>query len=89
MRFPTEDVLACILERAQEPLRGLKLPKLDAKEAWILTEFLDEVQEAIWMDHGDEISDFLDSREHLDCYHASEDVGEKTAASPAPVDIDF
>ena len=73
MRFPTEDVLACIIERAQEPLRGLQLPDLDAEEAWVLTEFLDEVQEAIWMDHGDEISDYLDTRSRLDCYHSQED----------------
>ncbi|NTV73953.1 MAG: hypothetical protein HGA66_07075 [Holophaga sp.] len=73
MRFPTEEVLACILERAKEPLPLLKLPRMDAEEAWVLTEFLDEVQEAIWMDHGLEISDYLDARGAMDCYHTAED----------------
>ena len=89
MRFPTEDVLACIIERAQEPLRGLKLPDLDAEEAWVLTEFLDEVQEAIWMDHGDEISDYLDTRSRLDCYHSQEGDDGQPAPPTTPEDIDF
>lgn len=89
MRFPTEEVLACILERAQEPVRGLKLPDLDAEAAWVLTEFLDEVQEAIWMEYGDEISDYLDGRDRLDCYHSSEDVGEGPLASSPPEAHDF
>ena len=85
MRFPTEEVLACILERAQEPVKLLKLAPMDAEAAWVLTEFLDEVQEAIWMDHGLEISDYLDARGAVDCYHAAED----TAASEPAQDLDF
>jgi hypothetical protein len=85
VRFPTEEVLACILERAQEPIKLLKLAPMDAEAAWVLTEFLDEVQEAIWMDHGLEISDYLDARGAMDCYHAAED----TSASAANQDPDF
>ena len=85
MRFPTEEVLACILARTQEPIKLLKLAPMDAEAAWVLTEFLDEVQEAIWMDHGLEISDYLDARGAVDCYHAAED----TVASVATQDLDF
>jgi hypothetical protein len=60
-----------------------------AEEAWALTEFLDEVQEAIWMDHGDEISDYLDGLDRLDCYHSSEDGGELPAEPQPPEDPDF
>ena len=76
MRFPTEEVLARILERAQEPIKLLKLAPMNAEAAWVLTEFLDEVQEAIWMDHGLEIADYLDSSGSMDCYHSSEDAAE-------------
>ena len=89
MRFPTEEVLACILERAKESLKLLELPPMDAEEAWVLTEFLDEVQEAIWMDHGIEISDYLDARGAMDCFHAEEDAAENTHASDSNQDIDF
>ena len=85
MRFPTEEVLACILARTQEPIKLLKLAPMDAEAAWVLTEFLDEVQEAIWMDHGLEISDYLDARGNVDCYHAAED----TVASDATQDLNF
>ena len=85
MRFPTEEVLACILERAQEPIKLLNLAPMDAEAAWVLTEFLDEVQEAIWMDHGLEISDYLDAKGAMDCYHAAED----TSAADANQDPDF
>jgi len=88
VRFPTEEVLACLLERAQEPIKLLKLAPMDAEAAWVLTEFLDEVQEAIWMDHGLEISDYLDAKGAkgaMDCYHAAED----TSASAANQDPDF
>ena len=85
MRFPTEEVLASILERAKEPIPLLKLPPMDAEEAWVLTEFLDEVQEAIWMDHGIEISDYLDSRDAMDCYHGAEN----TIAPDANQDLEF
>lgn len=89
MRFPSEEVLACILARAKDPRPSLELPPMCAEEAWALTEFLDEVQEAIWMDHGDEISDYLDGRDRMDCYHSSEDGGEGPAAPPPPEDPDF
>ena len=89
MRFPTEDVLACIMERAQEPVRGLRLPDLDAEEAWVLTEFLDEVQEAIWMNYGDEISDYLDARDGLDCDHSPEEASGEPAPPDVPEDLAF
>ena len=85
MRFPTEEVLACILARAQEPIKLLKLAPMDAEAAWALTEFLDEVQEAIWMDHGLEISDYLDAKRVMDCDHIDED----TSAADANQDPDF
>jgi hypothetical protein len=85
VRFPTEEVLACILERAQEPIKLLKLAPMDAEAAWVLTEFLDEVQEAIWMNHGLEISDYLDSKGAMDCYHAAEDI----SAADVNQDLDF
>jgi len=82
VRFPTEEVLARILERAQEPIKLLKLAPMNAEAAWVLTEFLDEVQEAIWMDHGLEISDYLDARGVVDCYHAAEDTVASDAKDP-------
>lgn len=88
MRFPTEEVLACLLERATGPLKSLELPTMDAEQAWVLTEFLDEVQEAIWMDHGIEIADYLDSRGPMDCYHSSEDPTEY-ASSGEQQDLEF
>jgi hypothetical protein len=89
VRFPTEEVLACILERAKEPFRGLELPPMDAEEAWVLTEFLDEVQEAIWMEYGLAISDYLDGKGGLDCYHSSEDAEGEPASAAQLEDIDF
>lgn len=89
MRFPSEEALACIMARAKDPRQWLELPPMCAEEAWTLTEFLDEIQEAIWMDHGNEIADYLDSRDRLDCYHSSEDVGEGPDAPPPPEDTDF
>ena len=89
MRFPTKEVLAGIMARAQDSVRTLKLPDLDAEEAWVLTEFLDEVQEAIWMDYGDAISDYLDARSRLDCYHSQEDDDGQPAPSTTTEDIDF
>jgi len=89
VRFPMDDVLACILERVAEPLRGLTLPPMDAEQAWVLTEFLDEVQEAIWMDHGIEIAEYLDNRDRLDCYHSTEDADARTLTISATEDLDF
>jgi len=88
VRFPAEEVLACILNRAAEPLKTLRLPPMDAEQAWVLTEFLDEVQEAIWMDHGLEIADYLDSGGSLDCYHTSEDAAE-CASTDQEEDLEF
>jgi len=85
VRFPTKEILACILARAKEPLPLLNLSPMSAEEAWVLTEFLDEVQEAIWMDHGLEISDYLDAIRAMDCYHIDED----TSASDPNQDPDF
>lgn len=88
MRFPTEEVLACILEQATASFKSLELPPMDAEQAWMLTEFLDEVQEAIWMDHGIEIADYLDTRGSIDCYHSSEDPAEY-ASSGEQQDLEF
>ena len=60
MRFPTKALLRCIRRRPKGT--ELWLPILTAREAWQLTEFLDEIQEAIWMEYGLVISDYLDSR---------------------------
>jgi len=38
------------------------LPDLTAQEAWQLTEFLDDIQDAIWMDYGLEIAAYLDEK---------------------------
>lgn len=88
MRFPTEEVLACLLARATGPLKSLELPPPDAKQAWVLTGFLDEVQEAIWMDHGIEIADYLDTSRPMDCYHSSEDAADY-ASSGELQDLEF
>lgn len=60
MRYPTRALLRCL--RRKPPGTDFWLPGLTAQEAWQLTEFLDEIQEAIWMDYGQAISDYLDAR---------------------------
>ena len=61
MKYPTRALLRCV--RRKDLGAGLWLPDLTAKEAWRLTEFLDEIQEAIWMDYGQEIAEYLDARD--------------------------
>jgi hypothetical protein len=56
-------MLRCL--RRKDLGEGFWLPDLTAKEAWHLTEFLDEIQEAIWMDYGQAIAEYLDDR---DCH---------------------
>ena len=61
MKYPTQTLLRCLSRQAKGT--GFWLPALTAREAWRLTEFLDEIQEAIWMDYGKAISDYLDSQD--------------------------
>jgi len=63
VKYPTRTLLRCL--RRKELGAGFWLPDLTAKEAWHLTEFLDEIQEAIWMDYGLAIAEYLDAR---DCH---------------------
>jgi len=63
VKYPTRALLRCL--RCKDPEAGFWLPNLTAKEAWRLTEFLDEIQEAIWMDYGQAIAEYLDVR---DCH---------------------
>jgi hypothetical protein len=82
VKYPTRALLQCLRRKA----RGMDfwLPGLTARDAWRLTEFLDEIQEAIWMDYGDAISDYLDSR---DCHPPPGEVPAGTR--PDPSDIEF
>jgi hypothetical protein len=63
VKYPTRVLLRCL--RKKNLGAGFWLPDLTAKEAWRLTEFLDEIQEAIWMDYGQAIAEYLDGR---DCH---------------------
>jgi hypothetical protein len=58
VRYPTRKLLRCL--QRKPPGTDFWLPGLTGKEAWLLTEFLDEIQEAIWMDYGKEIAAYLD-----------------------------
>jgi hypothetical protein len=60
VKYPTRALLRSL--RRKPPDKDFWLPGLTAKEAWQLTEFLDEIQEAIWMDYGQAISDYMDAR---------------------------
>ena len=82
MKYPTRALLRCLRRRAQGT--GFWLPDLTAREAWGLTEFLDEIQEAIWMDYGEAITDYLDSR---DCRPPPRKAGAEPM--PSPVDVEF
>ena len=82
MKYPTRALLRCL--RRKPKGTDFWLPDLTAREAWRLTEFLDEIQEAIWMDYGDAISDFLDSR---DC--RSSPRGGAAETKPSPSDTEF
>ena len=63
MKYPTRALLRCLRRKAKGT--DFWLPDLNTKEAWRLTEFLDEIQEAIWMDYGQAITEYLDPR---DCH---------------------
>ena len=63
MKYPTRALLRSI--RRKDSGASFWLSDLTAKEAWRLTEFLDEIQEAIWMDYGQAIAEYLDAR---DCH---------------------
>jgi len=82
VRYPTRDLLRCLRRKAKGT--DFWLPDLTAGEAWRLTEFLDEIQEAIWMEYGNAISDYLDSR---NCRPPPQEVRAETI--PAPVDVEF
>ena len=77
MRYPTRALLRCL--RRKDRGTGFWLPVLTAKKAWRLTEFLDEIQEAIWMDYGQAIADYLDG---TDCHPPSPE--EASGATPTP-----
>ena len=86
MRYPTKALLRC--RRDSTSGTNCWLPDLTPEEAWWLTEFLDELQEAIWMDYGDQIVahqhalDFPDLHPPLEAW--SED--RATAATSDPPD---
>ena len=82
MKYPTRALLRCL--RRKDQRTAFWLPDLTAKQAWRLTEFLDEIQEAIWMDYGDSIANYLDSR---DCHPPPGEVSAETTT--APFDIEF
>jgi len=63
VKYPTRALLRCL--RRRDLGAGFWLPDLTAKEAWHLTEFLDEIQEAIWMDYSQAIAEYLDAQ---DCH---------------------
>ena len=64
MKYPTRALLRSLRRKPRD--KDFWLPGLTAKEAWQLTEFLDEIQEAIWMDYGQAISDYLEARDERD-----------------------
>ena len=64
MKYPTRALLRSLRRKPRD--KDFWLPGLTAKEAWQLTEFLDEIQEAIWMDYGLAISAYLDARDERD-----------------------
>jgi hypothetical protein len=51
VRYPTRALLRCLNQ--QPPGTAFWLPDLTAEDAWRLSEFLDDIQKAIWMDYGD------------------------------------
>ena len=64
MKFP---VLALLRVIRRLPSGDLRLPGLGIAEAWRLTVFLDEIQEALWRDYGLEIEAYLDSGQDTEC----------------------
>jgi len=58
VRDPVRALLRCLRRNSDGDFR---LPRLTVEDAWRLTEFLDQIQEAIWMDYGPEITAYLDS----------------------------
>lgn len=64
MKYPVRALLRSL---RRDPSRTrFWLPDLTPEEAWLLTEFLDDIQEAIWMDYGMEIATYLDERNWAD-----------------------
>jgi hypothetical protein len=82
VKYPTRALLRCLRRKAQGT--EFWLPELTARQAWRLTEFLDEIQEAIWMDYGNAIADCLDSR---DCHPPPSEV--LAGTTPSPLDTEF
>jgi len=82
VKYPTRTLLRCLRRKAKGT--DFWLPDLTAREAWRLTEFLDEIQDAIWLDYGDAISDYLDCRDCRPPPQAS-----APAATPSPCSIEF
>jgi hypothetical protein len=82
VKYPTRTLLRCLRRKAKGA--DFWLPDLTAKEAWRLTEFLDEIQEAIWLDYGQAIAGCLDAQ---DCRPPPREVVAETM--PSPFDIDF
>ena len=89
MRYPTRELLRCL--QRKPPGTDFWLPRLTVKEAWLLTGFLDEIQEAIWMDYGLEIAAYLDQGDAQDSCPSLAPVSGWTGPSlpNAQRDLDF
>lgn len=79
MRFPTQEVMACI--REMDPGELIGLPRLTPEDAWRLDEFLERVHDLLWMDYGEEILAYQDSLDFLDL-HPPEDAVAWTLPAP-------
>jgi hypothetical protein len=86
VKYPTRALLRSL--RRKDLGEGFWLPNLTPKEAWRITEFLDEIQEAIWMDYGQAIAEYLDAR---DCHPPSRGAtaGFAPATSAKQDDLEF
>jgi hypothetical protein len=94
MKFPTDIQMNYIRERALAPVpESLNMLFLSVEEAWMLMEFLDEVQEAIWLDYGLDIADYLDSLEYRESHwerrYAAEEEADGSEPSGTSDAIDF
>jgi hypothetical protein len=70
VRYPTRELLRCL--QRKPPWTDFWLPDLTPEEACRLTEFLDDLQEAIWMDHGDGMVAYWQSLEFPDLHPPSD-----------------
>lgn len=86
MRYPTKALLRC--RRRSTPGTCFWLPDLTPEEAWWLTEFLDDFQEAIWMDHGDQIMAHQNALDFPDLHPPPESWTEARAPAAAPDPMD-